>query len=187
VILSDLVESVVNAVSDAVGAVGSAVGRTAQAVANAVQYIIDDIESHQDVIFYVIGPNGLRLPVKIFESRSKYSGIPYLAGYAMNIGGEIHMGVEMAVDLIRTQLARDTQGIDLELNGTPIVHTSWPLPGTPEEIVAHEIGHQVDADKFGPGFYQAIGFVLTQDRGGKFEENASLRGEYYGIDWNYTP
>ena len=53
--------------------------------------------------------------------------------------------------------------------------------------MAHEIGHQVDADKFGPGLYQIVGFVLTHDQEGDFECNATLRGEYYGIDWNYTP
>jgi len=53
--------------------------------------------------------------------------------------------------------------------------------------MAHEIGHQHDADKFGPGLYQLVGAVLTHDPNGAFEQKASNRGEYYGIDWNYRP
>ena len=55
--------------------------------------------------------------------------------------------------------------------------------------MAHEIGHQVDADDF-PGLYQTVGLILTLDQESiifDFESNASDRGEYYGIDWNYFP
>ncbi len=51
--------------------------------------------------------------------------------------------------------------------------------------MAHEIGHQFDADNF-PLLYQTIGLILTLDQDGSFEENATNRGEYYGIDWDYN-
>ena len=94
----------------------------------------------------------------------------------------------MAAYLIRKQVDRDALGIDLEYNGAPITHSSWPNPPPNwEETMAHEIGHQVDADNLGLGLYQAVGLIFTHDQKGWFEENASSRGEYYGIDWNYTP
>jgi len=49
--------------------------------------------------------------------------------------------------------------------------------------MAHEIGHQVDADKFGLGLYQLTGLVATRDPDSDFEDNASCRGEYHGIAW----
>jgi hypothetical protein len=53
--------------------------------------------------------------------------------------------------------------------------------------MAHEIGHQVDADNLGQGLYLGAGLIFTHDQEGWFEENANNRGEYYGIDWNYNP
>ncbi len=55
--------------------------------------------------------------------------------------------------------------------------------------MAHEIGHQVDADNY-PLLYQTVGLILTLDQESKitpFEDNAWNRGEYYGIDWLYNP
>jgi len=184
----DLIESAVDAVSDIVEGAANAVGRVAWATANAVEYIKRDIESHQEIAFYVIGPNGVRIPVKIFESRSEKNGIPGLAGAAMNIGGEIHIGPEMAADLIQKDNARNSNCVNLEAAGTPI---TWggALGSRYERTMAHEIGHQVDADNY-PLLYQTIGLILTLDQESKitkFEENADNRGEYYGIDWIYTP
>ena len=53
--------------------------------------------------------------------------------------------------------------------------------------MAHEIGHQVDVDNLDPSLCQVIGLIYTHDQEGSFEQDASCRGEYYGIDWNYTP
>ena len=53
--------------------------------------------------------------------------------------------------------------------------------------MAHEIGHQVDADNLGQLLYLAVGLIFTHDEEGWFEQNAENRGEYYGIDWNYNP
>jgi RHS repeat-associated protein len=178
-------ESVAGLSADVFEGLLSALGDAPDAAKEALRFILADIASHTEVAFYVIGPNGIRLPVKIFESRSVDSNIPFLAGIPMNLGGEIHIGPEMADDLISRDCGRDANGIDLEALGTPIKHKrGYP---DPEGIMAHEIGHQVDADKFGPGLYQLIGLVLTQNQNSKFEENASQRGEYYGIDWNYNP
>jgi RHS repeat-associated protein len=181
-------QSVADLGSDIVDGVTSLVSDACDLVQRAVQQILDDIESHQEVAFYVIGPNGVRIPVKVFESRSINSGIPGLAGVAINIGNEIHIGPEMAAELIQQQLARDALGIDLEHNQSPITGSSPPWHGTYlEQIMAHEIGHQVDADNLGPVVYQVIGLVATQDPDSWLEQNAWNRGEYYGIDWNYKP
>jgi len=185
--LGDVVEGAANVVSDVVEGATTVTCAVAKQISKAVQYILDEIASHQEVAFYVIGPNGIRLPVKIFESRSDDSGIPGLAGFAMNIGGEIHIGPEMATELIQRDCQRNYEGIDLEALGTPITHT--PGSPDPEGIMAHEIGHQVDADNY-PVLYQTIGLILTLYQGSmitNFEANASNRGEYYGIDWNHTP
>jgi len=106
----------------------------------------------------------------------------------MNIGGEIHIGPEMAEELIREQVARDALGIDLEYSQNPITGNSPSWDGSNwERIMAHEIGHQFDADYLGTPLYQVIGLVLTQEPSSSFEQNAWNRGEYYGIDWNYNP
>jgi len=187
-LLSDVVEGTANVVSDVVEGAGIVTCATAKAISKSVQFIQDDIASHQEVAFYVIGQNGIRLPVKIFESRSVDNGIPGLAGKAMNIGGEIHIGPEMATDLIQRDCGRDYNGIDLEALGIPI---TWGgvIGSLHEKRMAHEIGHQVDADNY-PILYQTIGLILTQDQDSmitNFESNASNRGEYYGIDWNDPP
>ncbi|HUU17327.1 MAG TPA: RHS repeat-associated core domain-containing protein [Sedimentisphaerales bacterium] len=159
----NLLKSAIGAVSYLVEGAANVVGSTAQAIANAVEFILDDIASHQEVAFYVIGPNGVRLPVKIFESRSIYSGIPGLAGAAMNIGGEIHIGPEMAADLMRQQNIRDAIGLDLEFFDLPIRadgSQQFPQGTFEEQLMAHEIGHQVDADNY-PVLYQTVGLILT--------------------------
>ena len=187
--LLHLLESVAGLGSDVLEGLVSALSGATDEAKEALRFILADIASHTEVAFYVIGPNGIRLPVKIFESRSEDSNIPGLAGVPMNLGGEIHIGPEMASDLIHLDCGRDANGIDLVASGTPITYYG-PTGSLAERRMAHEIGHQVDADKFGPGLYQLIGLILTQDQSSKvskFEENASQRGEYYGIDWNYNP
>lgn len=88
----------------------------------------------------------------------------------------------MAKDILQGEYARRAQGITLT---TPI--TVAQQNGTPGEItMAHELGHQVDADRMGPGVYQIVGFVLTQRFARNwthFEDNADARGGYYGIEF----
>jgi len=194
-VISDGVEFVVGAAADAVNGVADIVGDVltagVNAVSDTVQFIAEDVESHQEVAFYVIGPNGIRIPVKVFESRNDDSGIPFLAGGAINIGGEIHIGQDLADSLIKSQKVRDAQGIDLVALGLPITYNR-STPGSYygatqyEGKMAHEIGHQHDADELGL-LYPVIGIVATQDPNSEFERSAGLLGEYYGIDWNYTP
>ena len=190
----DLIEgvgNVVEATAKTVVDVASLAGRAVQIALNAIKQVEEDIQSHQEVAFYVIGQNGVRIPVKIFESRSTVNGVPGLRGVSINIGGEIHIGPEMANTLITAECERDSDGIDLEALGTPITaYGTGAGGGLPREwTMAHEIGHQVDADNF-PVSYRIIGPILTLDQESKitkFEANADNRGEYYGIDWNYTP
>ena len=189
-LLSDVVEGTANVVSDVVEGAANVTCATAKAIANAVEFILDDIASHQEVAFYVIGQNGIRLPVKVFESRSDDSGIPFLSGIAMNIDGEIHIGPDMAENLIHQQNIRDAIGLDLEWFGLPInarIDGSFPEGTGDERLMAHEIGHQVDADNLGQALYLGAGLIFTHDQNSWFEQNAWNQGEYYGIDWNDPP
>jgi RHS repeat-associated protein len=143
-----------------------------------VAAVLEDVSSHFTVSFYVKGQNDIVLPVKVFNSRRKGSGLPGLAGFAMNAGGEIHIGPEMALKLIAGEANRFLDGTDL--SNDPITRNG-KHGSLAERTMAHELGHQVDAEKFGPVLYQVLGFILTQNRNSDFERNASLRGEYYGI------
>jgi len=183
-----VVEGAAEIVHAIVGGVANAAIGTAEELANAVQYVLDDIASHQKVAFYVIGPNESRLPVKVFANRNSDAGIPFISGFAINIGGEIHIGRDISYALQRQQNYRDAMGIDLESTQNSITYNNTSLDITDEErLMAHEIGHQVDADNLGQGLYLGAGLIFTHDPESWFEQNAYNRGEYYGIDWDYEP
>jgi len=143
----------------------------------AAQAIIDDIESHTEVAFYVVGQNGIVVPVKVFQSRSTVNGVPGLKGFSMNLGNEIHIGPEAAADLLTEEALRRTVGqvgvaTPITFGGT--TGTGW------EQIMAHELGHQVDADRMGV-LYPIIGGIATLNQDSDFEKRASALGEYHGL------
>lgn len=168
----------------AIQAVHFIVQKTAEIVAwagrkavDVVGFVVDDIISHFRVACWVRGQYGTILPVKVFNNRALDSWIPFLSGTAMNLGGEIHIPPELFEDLIRGESERQAVGVALENN--PITkegdYVYWG-----KRIITHELGHQVDAYKFGP-LYPILGLIGTQNPIGTFECNATERGKYYGI------
>lgn len=59
-----------------------------------------------ELLFMYKGQNGVILPVKVFRSRSLNGIMTKLGSFAMNIGGEIHIGPEMHRDLLQRQLRK---------------------------------------------------------------------------------
>jgi RHS repeat-associated protein len=165
---------------DLMGVLGKIAATPATILGGAVrmaQAILADIASHTEVAFYVVGQNGIVVPVKVFQSRSKVNGVPGLKDVAMNLGNEIHIGPEMAADLLTEAALRRSVG---QVGVATPITWGGPTGTNYEQTMAHELGHQVDADRMGI-LYPLIGGIATLNQTSDFEQRASNLGEYYGL------